>query len=106
MGKQLSEFADFIRERGVVGLATGIIIGVAVTSVVNSLVDGVINPLVGLALDKFETLEEATVQFYSATIRWGVFASALLDFAIVAAVIYYGFKLLKLDKLDEPKAKQ
>lgn len=102
----MSDFADFIREKGVVGLATGIIIGIAVTGVVDTLVDGVINPLVGLGLGKFKTLDAATFQFYSATISWGAFVSALIDFVIIAAVIYFGFKLLKLDKLDRPKGKK
>lgn len=105
MGKQLQEFADFIRDKGVVGLAVGIIIGVAVTSLVGALVDGVINPLIGLALGRFDSLAEATFQFYGATIAWGAFVSALIDFVVVAAVIYLGFKLLKLDKLDKPRQK-
>lgn len=106
MGKQLNDFAEFIREKGVVGLATGIIIGVAVTSVVGALVDGIINPLIGLALDKSQTLDQATWQFHSATIQWGAFVSALLDFLVVLAVIYYGFKLLKLNKLDKPSSEE
>jgi L-threonylcarbamoyladenylate synthase len=98
----LKGFLDFIREKGVIGLATGIIIGTAVTALVKSLVDQIINPLVGLLVDA-ETLSTATFSVRGAVIGWGAFLNALINFVIVAAVVYFGFKLLRLDKLDKKK---
>jgi L-threonylcarbamoyladenylate synthase len=100
VGRQIGGFLDFIREKGVIGLATGIIIGTAITTLVKALVDQIINPLVGLLVNA-DTLSTATFNIGSAIIGWGAFVNALINFLIIAAVVYFGFKLLKLDKLDK-----
>ncbi len=98
----LSGFLDFIREQGVVGLAIGFILGGAVGKLVSALVDNIINPLVGLALGKVDLADKA-VTLGSATLKWGAFVSTLIDFVIIAAVVYWGFKMLGISKLDKPK---
>jgi large conductance mechanosensitive channel len=98
----LQGFVDFIREQGVVGLAVGFILGGAVSKIVSSLVENVINPLVGIMLGKVNLADRAwTVG--SATLKYGAFVSTLIDFVIIAAVIYFGVKWLGLDKLDKKK---
>ncbi len=91
-------FIQFIREQGVVGLAIGFILGGAVSKVVGSLVTDVINPLLGLVLGGTGL----------ADMMWGVvhvgsFISVIIDFLIIAAVVYYGFKGLGFDRLDAKK---
>ena len=103
MNQKLKGFMDFIREQGVVGLAVGFILGGAVSKTVSSLVENVINPIVGLALGKVDLAEKA-VSVGNATLKWGAFVSTIIDFIIVAAVIYFIVKGLKLDKLDKAKA--
>lgn len=100
---KLKGFADFIREQGVVGLAIGFILGGAVSKTVASLVENVINPLVGLALGKVNLADKVTV-IGSATLKWGAFISTIIDFLIIAAVVYFIIKGLGLDKLDRKKA--
>ncbi len=97
------EFMDFIREKGVVGLAVGIIIGAAVTTLVQSLVNDIINPLIGLVLPNADSLSNSTLSLSRATIGWGAFVAALINFFIIALVIFFAFKFLKLDKLDKSK---
>jgi len=94
-------FLEFIREQGVIGLAVGFILGGAVSRVVAALVDDVINPLVGLLLGKTENLGSASFMAGSAEIRWGDFVSVAIDFAVIALVVYFGVKWLKLDRLDK-----
>lgn len=94
---------DFIREQGVVGLAVGFILGGAVSKTVSSLVENIINPLVGLALGKVNLADKVTT-IGEASLRWGAFISTIIDFIIVAGVIYFIIKGLKLDSLDKPKA--
>lgn len=96
-------FLDFVREQGVVGLAVGFILGGAVAKVVSSVVDDLINPLVGLALGSADGLSGASFKLADATIKYGSFLSVLLDFIIIALVVYFGVKLLKLDKMDKSK---
>jgi large conductance mechanosensitive channel len=100
---QFSGFIDFIREQGVVGLAIGFILGGAVSKTVSSLVDNVINPLIGIALGKVNLADRVLV-VGSATLKYGAFISSVIDFVIIAAVIYFGFKLVGLDKLDKKKS--
>ncbi|MCC6199035.1 MscL family protein [Candidatus Nomurabacteria bacterium] len=102
MKEKMNGFINFIREQGVVGLAVGFILGGTVSKTVSSLVDNVINPVIGLALGKVDLAEKA-ITLGTATLKWGSFLSSVIDFVIVAAVIYFAVKGLKLDKLDKAK---
>lgn len=94
---------DFIREQGVVGLAVGFILGGAVSKVVASLVTDIINPLLGVLLGVAGNFKEAGLQIGSVKLMWGSFLSTTIDFLVIALVVYFGVKLLKLDKLDKKK---
>jgi large conductance mechanosensitive channel len=96
-------FLDFVREQGVVGLAVGFILGGAVSSVVKSIVEDVVNPILGLALGKVNGLMEATLMIGTATIKYGSLISTLINFLVVAGVVYFGVTSLGLDKLDKKK---
>lgn len=97
-------FINFVREQGVVGLAVGFILGGAVTKVVSSLVNDIVSPLLGIALNRFGQLKDAYIGIGSAKIMWGNFLTVLIDFTVVAAVVYFGVTWLKLDKLDKKKS--
>lgn len=92
-------FIQFIREQGVVGLAIGFILGGAVSALVKSLVENVINPLIGLAVGNVDVLSSYMI----GPVGFGAFLTALINFIIIAAVVYWGFKGLGLDKLDTKK---
>ncbi len=103
-------FMDFIREQGVVGLAVGFILGGSVSKLVSSLVKDLIDPLLGLALSSVGSLTSMKVMLPGSApgvenaLLVGNFLSVLIDFFVVAAVVYFGVKWLKLDKLDKKKA--
>lgn len=99
----MRSFITFIREQGVVGLAIGFILGGAVSELVKSFINDIVNPVVGLALGSVQGLKEASFSLLGADILWGSFASVLINFVIIAAVVYFGFKGLGLDKLDKKK---
>jgi large conductance mechanosensitive channel len=94
-------FVEFIRKQGVMGLAVGFILGGAVSKVVSSLVTDIINPVLGVALGSVGGLKEASIKIGSTEILWGNFLSATIDFLVIALVVYFGVKILKLDKLDK-----
>lgn len=100
----MTNFLNFIREQGVVGLAIGFILGGAVSGLVASLIKDIINPLIGLVLGQTSSLQNLGFDILSAHIALGNFISVVINFIIVAAVVYYGFKALGLEKLDKPKA--
>jgi large conductance mechanosensitive channel len=93
-------FIEFIRKQGVIGLAVGFILGGAVSKLVSALVGDIINPLLGIILGKIN-LVSAAITVGSAKIMWGDFVGVLIDFLVIALVVYFGVKLLKLDKLDK-----
>jgi len=101
--KQAEGFRDFIKEQGVVGLAVGFILGGAVSKLVAAIVEDLINPIVGLILGSAEGLKTASIKLGSATILWGDLISVFIDFVVIALVVYFGVKWLKLDKLDKEK---
>lgn len=96
-------FFEFIRERGVVGFAVGFILGGAVTRVVTALVNDIVNPVLGIVLGLTKNLDKATLKLGPAKIAWGHFTSVLIDFVVIAAVVYFLVRVLGLSRLDKAK---
>ncbi|OGD85960.1 hypothetical protein A2164_00425 [Candidatus Curtissbacteria bacterium RBG_13_35_7] len=96
-------FMNFIREQGVVGLAVGFILGGAVSKLVASLVSDIINPILGVILGAAGSIKDASLQIGAIKILWGSFIATAIDFIVIALVVYYSVKALKLDKLDKKK---
>jgi len=98
-------FIEFIRSQGVVGLAVGFIMGGSITKLITSFVNDLINPLVGILLGAAGDLKTAYFQIAGAKIMWGSFISSIVDFIIIAIIVYFGVKILGVDKLDKEKIK-
>lgn len=94
-------FVSFIREKGVVGLAVGFLLGGAVSKLVTALIDDVINPLLGLLFSKVGNLADASFTVGAATVLWGHLVSTLINFVVISAVVYFGVKGLRLDRVDK-----
>ncbi len=90
----LSEFRTFIAQGSVLDLAVGIIIGAAFGKITTSLVEDIINPIVGLALGGVDfsqmklVLKEAVGTVPEVAIRYGNFINVLIQFLIVAWVVF------------------
>ncbi len=97
-------FLNFVREQGVVGLAVGIILGGGVGKLVGSLVDNIINPVLGIILGAAGGLKDYSVEVMGAKLMWGAFTASLIDFLVIALVVYFGVMALGLNKLDKKKA--
>lgn len=96
----MSEFVEFIRRQGVVGLAVGFILGGAVSKLVSSLVTNIINPILGVILNMAGGLKDAYIEIGSIKLMWGDFINTGIDFLVIALVVYFGVKWTGLDKLD------
>lgn len=84
----LKEFKAFAMRGNVVDLAIGVIIGGAFGKIVSSLIDDVITPLLlkpALEAANLTRLEELTI---FGTVKYGTFLSALLNFIIIAFVLF------------------
>ena len=92
MKKFFSEFKTFIMRGNVLDLAVGVIIGAAFQSIVKSLTDDIISPVLGLFggmnFDQFS----ATIN--GVTINYGKFITAVINFVIMAFVIFMIVKLV------------
>ncbi|MGB4759470.1 MAG: MscL family protein [Candidatus Saccharimonadales bacterium] len=103
---KLAGFANFIREKGVVGLAVGLAIGTAATAVVAATVSGLVSPTVALLVGT-EELSAWTWTLHvgsrEAIYPLGSLLDALIKFVAVAAVIYFVVIGLRLDRLDKKK---
>jgi large conductance mechanosensitive channel len=99
----VKEFREFIAHGNVVDLAVGVIIGAAFNSIVKSLVDQVVMPPIGLLMGglDFSKLEwvlkledPATVAVEKVAIQYGAFINTVIQFLIVAVVVFLLVKLV------------
>ncbi len=115
----LNEFKDFIAKGNVMDMAVGIIIGAAFTAIVTSLVGDLINPIIGLFMggvdftNMYTVLSgdvaegaslEAARESGAAVFAWGAFIMAIINFLIIAFVV---FMLVRyVNKVKEASAKK
>jgi large conductance mechanosensitive channel len=83
----LKEFRDFINRGSVVDLAVAVIIGGAFGAIVTSLVNDIIMPLVGIILGGVD-FSALAVQVGEATVLYGSFIQAIVNFLIIAFVLF------------------
>lgn len=97
----IAEFKDFLREYKVVGLAVAFMMGAAATTLVQSLVNNVIMPIITPFIPSGEW-QTATFSIGPIAIAWGAFLAALINFIILAFVVFmiakYFFKEEKVTK--------
>lgn len=99
----MKEFKEFAMRGNVVDLAVAVIIGGAFGKIVASLVADVVMPIVGLLLGgvNFTSL---SITVGDAVIKYGAFIQAIVDFLIIAWVIFLALKALSKVKKAEPPA--
>jgi large conductance mechanosensitive channel len=99
----VSEFKEFISKGNVLDLAVGVVIGAAFGKIVTALVDGIVMPIVGAALGgvsvsdwkyvmKPETVDAAGAKVAEVAVQYGMFIQTLIDFLIIAFVIFLVIK--------------
>lgn len=85
------EFKDFIMRGNVVELAVGLVMGSAFTAIVNALVDSIIMPFIA-GLSGNASIEGLAFTFNDAPIHYGVFLQAIIDFLLIALVLFFVIK--------------
>lgn len=106
MRKNISEFFEFIREKGVLGLAIGIIVGGAVTKLVNAIVNDFINPVIGGVTPSGANLAKLayTLPYTSIELKWGDLLSNIIEFVSILAIVYFVFmKMPIIRDIDKEK---
>jgi large conductance mechanosensitive channel len=97
----LKEFREFALRGNVMDLAVAVIIGGAFGKIITSLVNDVLMPLIGLALGGINFSEQA-ITVGSAVVMWGAFLQSIIDFIIIAVVIFLLVRAMNRLKREEP----
>jgi len=115
----MKEFKEFAMKGNLIDIAVGFVMGAAFTKVVTAFTSGVVSPVISLFTDKFKFDELEVVlrqQVVDATgavttakvaITYGLFLTALIDFVIVAFVMFMvikGVNRLRKQEADVPAA--
>jgi len=86
MKKFLEEFRAFALRGNVIDLAVGVIIGAAFQGIVKSLTDDIISPLLGMAASN--DFSAWTMNIAGVEIRYGAFITAIINFVIMALMVF------------------
>ena len=86
-GGFFAEFKQFIARGNVMDLAVGVMIGTAFKAIVDSLVNDILMPLVGIFADA-DSFANLTLHLGSAEIRFGNFIAAIINFIMMALVLF------------------
>lgn len=101
----IKEFKEFISKGNVMDMAVGIIIGGAFTAIVNSLVDSILMPVIGV-ISGGKSAADMSVTVGSAVIGYGAFIQAIIDFLLIALVLFFIIKGLNKAKAKLEKEKE
>lgn len=83
----LKEFREFLNRGNVIDLAVAVILGAAFTAIVKSLVDDIIMPLIGVLMGGV-SFTDLSIQVGDAVILYGNFIQAIVNFIIIALVVF------------------
>lgn len=87
MSKFFSEFRDFISKGNVMDMAVGVIVGGAITSIVKALTDNILTPILGVIMGGLD-FSSLSFGLGNAQIQYGAFIQAVINFLIVAFVLF------------------
>ena len=99
----LKEFKEFVMRGNVLDLAVAVIIGGAFGKIVSSLVNDILMPLIGLVMGGVN-FSELSFTVGEAVVTWGAFVQAIVDFLVIAFVIFMIIRAANRTKKKEEPA--
>ena len=109
MKKMLDEFKAFVMRGNIIDMAIGVIIGGAFSSLVTSLLDNIVSPILGFF--NYGGFKGLSFTLWRAEIRYGAFLNDIINFIIMATVVFVMIKIVtmlmsavhkKEEKQEEP----
>ncbi|MBQ7991873.1 MAG: large conductance mechanosensitive channel protein MscL [Solobacterium sp.] len=99
----MKEFKEFALKGNVMDMAVGVIIGGAFSAIITALIENIINPIIGLA---FQTdFSEVVIHMGSVDLGIGAFISAVINFILMALVLFILVKSVnKIKAMNEKPA--
>lgn len=110
----LKEFKDFAMKGNLVDLAIGVVMGAAFGKVISAFIDGMVMPLIGMVISGVDLtkaafnlqpeIKNAAGEITQAAIdvKWGAFVSEVINFIVVAFVVFMVIKSINASKKAEP----
>lgn len=108
----LQEFKTFIAKGNVLDLAVGVVIGAAFGKITTSLVEDIINPVLGIIIGGVDftqlkiVLKEAVGETPEVAIKYGNFIQTLIQFLIIAWVIFLIVKAANRLRISDSEKKE
>jgi large conductance mechanosensitive channel len=105
----IKQFFEFLKVFGIIGLAIAFVIGAAATKLVTAFVQDIINPTVGLFLPAGELTKMSSnvtgISGVPSQFKYGDLTANIIDFLIIALIVFLAYKFLSRYKLVEDKTK-
>jgi large conductance mechanosensitive channel len=98
-------FRDFLMRGNVVDLAVAVVIGAAFGTVIKAFTDGLLNPLIAAIFGQASLNDVGVFKINGAIFSIGLVLTALINFAIIAAVVYF-VVVVPMNKIKERSAKE
>lgn len=92
MNKLLEEFKAFIMRGNIMDMAIGVIVGGAFSNLVTSLLDNIISPILGFF--NYGGFNGLSITLWKAELRYGAFLNDIVNFIIMAAVVFLMMKVV------------
>ena len=103
------EFFDFLKTFGIIGLAIAFVLGQAASRLVTAFVNDIVDPMIGyfLPAGSLETMSVKVTNLAGSTteFKYGDLISTIIDFIIIAFIVFLAYKQLSKYKLVEDKTK-
>jgi len=97
------EFKEFAMRGNVIDLAVGVVIGAAFQKIITAMVTSIITPLIGVML-KGKNVNDLAFKVGEAEVKYGLFIQAVIDFVLVALVIFLFIKAINRFRKKEEAA--
>lgn len=105
MKKFWSEFKKFAVKGNAVDLAVGIIVGAAFSKIVSSLVENILTPIIGI-LSGGKSFENLSFTVGTATLKYGMFIEAVIDFLIISLVLFIALRFIMKLRLKQDTSQE
>ena len=99
----IKEFMEFLQKFSIIGLAIAFVIGQAASKLVTAFVTDLINPLIGLLTPSVGDLNKIGLTVGNSTFSYGDLISNIINFLVIALVVFVAYKQLsKAGLMSDP----
>jgi large conductance mechanosensitive channel len=99
----IQEFVEFLEKFSVIGLAIAFVIGQAASKLISAFVNDMITPLVGLFTPNVGDLNKVQFTIGNSTFSYGDLISNVINFLIIAVIVFLAYKQLsKFGLMKDP----